>query len=49
MPLVGVVQTHVNGSFYACWFADYVLQVDGENVSAPIHKHLFLLDLIATA
>ncbi len=29
------MQTHVEGSFYACWFADYVLQVDGENVSVP--------------
>ncbi|BDA50836.1 hypothetical protein COCOBI_17-0540 [Coccomyxa sp. Obi] len=31
-------QTHVNGSFFACWFADYVLQVDGENVMELAHQ-----------
>ncbi|EIE26178.1 Pkinase-domain-containing protein [Coccomyxa subellipsoidea C-169] len=30
--------THVEGSFYACWFADYVLQVDGENVMELAHQ-----------
>lgn len=29
------MQKPIEGAFYACWFADYVLQVDGENVSLP--------------
>lgn len=49
MMVCHCVQTPVEGAFYACWFADYVLQVDGENVSPSSycgHDSFFLIGLL---
>ncbi|KAK9907375.1 hypothetical protein WJX75_002467 [Coccomyxa subellipsoidea] len=34
----GTQQKPIEGAFYACWFADYVLQVDGENILELAHQ-----------